>query len=122
MHLGISVRSAEIRERQWKTSRNIRKKPWDWKGINANPNLTMDFVQKNPDKPWDCYLIGNNLFSLHPALRGRFPAVSEELRLLLQELHEKFDMPPMVDERPIFKKGGVGYWEAWNAVEHLGYC
>ena len=25
-------------------------KPWDWKGISYNPNITMDFIEKNLDK------------------------------------------------------------------------
>ena len=28
-------------------------KPWDWYGISRNPNITMEFVEKYPDKPWN---------------------------------------------------------------------
>ena len=27
-------------------------KPWNWRGISANPNITMDIIEKYPDKPW----------------------------------------------------------------------
>jgi len=57
---------------------------------------------------------------MDPALRKRLPKVSKKQRLLLQELHDKFDMPPMVDEMPVFRKGGVGYWEGWKAIEEIG--
>jgi hypothetical protein len=25
-------------------------KPWDWKGISGNPNITMEIIEKNIDK------------------------------------------------------------------------
>jgi hypothetical protein len=28
-------------------------KPWVWQGISWNPNLTMDFIEKYPDKDWN---------------------------------------------------------------------
>ena len=28
-------------------------KPWDWKTLSCNPNLTWDIVHANPDKDWD---------------------------------------------------------------------
>ena len=28
-------------------------KPWDWEGISMNPNITMDFIEKHSDKPWN---------------------------------------------------------------------
>jgi len=27
-------------------------KPWCWTGISYNPNITIDIIQENPDKPW----------------------------------------------------------------------
>jgi len=94
-------------------------KRWDWVGISQNPNLTIEFVREHPDKPWNWYEMSRNLFSLHPAMKKRLPTISDEQRVLLQELRQKFDMPPMVDQRPVFRKGGVGYWEGWNMVKEL---
>ena len=30
-------------------------KPWNWYRISCNPNITMEIVEKYPDKPWDWY-------------------------------------------------------------------
>ena len=32
-------------------------KPWDWEGISMNPNITMEFIEKHSDKPWNWYFI-----------------------------------------------------------------
>jgi hypothetical protein len=34
-------------------------KPWDWIGISSNPNLAMEFIA-NPDKPWSWWHISCN--------------------------------------------------------------
>ena len=28
-------------------------KPWDWYWISSNPNITIEFIEKYPDKPWN---------------------------------------------------------------------
>ena len=30
-------------------------KPWNWDYISYNPNITMEFIDKYPDKPWDWF-------------------------------------------------------------------
>ena len=35
-------------------------KPWDWRWISKNPNLTMETINANPDKPWDWQWISIN--------------------------------------------------------------
>ena len=35
-------------------------KPWDWQGISRNPNITMKYIKENPDKPWNWYGISWN--------------------------------------------------------------
>ena len=43
--------------------KNINK-PWVWgyKGISNNPNLTIEFINKYPDKPWDKnYFLKNSI-------------------------------------------------------------
>jgi hypothetical protein len=27
--------------------------PWNWSWMSKNENLTMEFIEKHPDKPWD---------------------------------------------------------------------
>ena len=31
-------------------------KPWNWEWISSNPNITMDIIEKHPDKQGICYL------------------------------------------------------------------
>ena len=38
-------------------------KPWNWKYISQNPNLTMEMIEKNSDKPWDWKYISDNTFN-----------------------------------------------------------
>ena len=35
-------------------------KPWDWNGISRNPNITMEFIERYPEKPWSWYWISKN--------------------------------------------------------------
>lgn len=35
---------------------------------------------------------------------------------IIEELNMIFDMPPNVDNRPIFKKGGIGFHESWEKI------
>ena len=28
--------------------------PWHWEHISKNPNITIEFIDKYHDKPWDC--------------------------------------------------------------------
>ena len=37
-------------------------KPWDWRAISMNPNITMDIIRENLDRPWDWYWISHNIF------------------------------------------------------------
>ena len=36
---------------------------WNWNSISSNPNITMDFIEKYPDKPWDwkCIYMNANI-------------------------------------------------------------
>ena len=36
------------------------KKPWDWKYLSENPNITWKIVQQNPDKPWNWDYLSEN--------------------------------------------------------------
>ena len=33
--------------------KSILDKPWDWRYISKNPNITMEIIEKYPDKPWN---------------------------------------------------------------------
>ena len=35
-------------------------KPWDWRGLSMNPNITWEFVEDSIDKPWDWWRLGMN--------------------------------------------------------------
>lgn len=34
-------------------------KPWNLKFVIQNPNMTLEYIEKNIDKPWDWYFISN---------------------------------------------------------------
>ena len=48
----------------------------DWGGISENPNLTMDIIRNNIDKPWDWYCISMNNFT------------KEKTDLMIKEYHK----------------------------------
>ena len=35
-------------------------KSWNWEHISANPNITMEIIKKHPDKPWKWEYISIN--------------------------------------------------------------
>ncbi len=35
-------------------------KPWDWEYISSNPNITMEDIKTNPDKPWNWRYLSHN--------------------------------------------------------------
>jgi GTP-binding protein EngB required for normal cell division len=35
-------------------------KPWNWYVLSGNPNITWDIVQQNPDKPWELEMLSAN--------------------------------------------------------------
>ncbi len=45
---------------------------------------------------------------------GKF--ISKQLK---EELIEKSSIPPNIHSLPIFKKGGVFYWETWNEINEM---
>ena len=38
-------------------------KPRDWYWISYNPNITMEIIEKCPDKPWHWFIISDNKFN-----------------------------------------------------------
>ena len=93
-------------------------KNWDWCALSRNPNVTMEYVESHPDKKWHWGYLSSNFFKKHPFFKKKLPKVTPQHRLLLNELHQVFDMPPdQPGVKPVFKKGGTGFWEGWNACE-----
>lgn len=45
--------------------------------------------------------------------------IPEQRKELINELYEKWGIPPELDSRPIFKKGGIHYWDSWNSIQQL---
>ena len=43
----------EWSEHYWKFVEKNPDKPWNWYIISYNPNITMEIIEKYPDKPWD---------------------------------------------------------------------
>ena len=37
-------------------------KPWDWGYISQNPNITIEFIEKYHDKPWNWKALSGNKF------------------------------------------------------------
>jgi len=35
-------------------------KPWNWRGISLNPNITWKFIETNQDKPWNWSYLSSN--------------------------------------------------------------
>jgi hypothetical protein len=44
-------------------------KPWDYKALSLNPNITWDIIKANPDKPWSDYHIAQNKMDKHPCFK-----------------------------------------------------
>ena len=44
----------------WEIITDNPDKPWDWSNISQNPNINMEIIRTNPEKPWDWYLISRN--------------------------------------------------------------
>jgi hypothetical protein len=41
-------------------------KPWNWRVLSLNPNITIDIIKYNLDKPWDWDILLNNNFENDP--------------------------------------------------------
>ena len=54
-------------------------KPWEWKYLTSNPNITMNIIEKNLDKNWNWKYI-----SLNPNLTWEF--LENNLNFLLTDL------------------------------------
>jgi hypothetical protein len=89
--------------------------PWDYYWMSRNPNLTAEFIRNNMDKKWDYNALSSNHFKKHVRYVARKPQPKE----IIEELQEKFDIPPNVDKRPVFSKGGSWFWENWREMQAM---
>jgi hypothetical protein len=99
-------------------------KPWDWRNISRNPNITMQFIEENEDKQWYWSAISWNKFEQHPIIKKRMfpklPIITEEQQQLLDELHHFFLSPPdNSSKHTIFRKGGTSYLEAQHSFHRF---
>ena len=91
---------------------------WDWCGLSLNPNVTMEYVEAHPKLPWVWEGLSMNEYKKHPFFK-RLPKVSPQQKLLLEELHHVFDIPPeQPNVKPVFQKGGHGFWESWSCLQN----
>ena len=51
-------------------------KPWDWHRISRNPTITMDIIKENSDKDWNWHDITLNLFE-----KEKYEFIVKKLRL-----------------------------------------
>jgi hypothetical protein len=81
---------------------------WGEHGLSVNPSITPEFIEKHINKPWNWgeWGLSTNLMKIKITLNSD----------IKYELIEKWGIPPGVDSRPIFKKGGIHYWETWNEL------
>ena len=47
-------------QKYWDFIQENPDKPWNWMYISKNPNITWDIIKENPDKPWDWMYISMN--------------------------------------------------------------
>ena len=73
----------------------------------------MEFVEAHLEKTWNWYNLSRNELGKHPFFK-KLPQITDQQRAILDELHMVFDMPLDISTKPIFKKGGFGFWEGWE--------
>ena len=71
----------------------------DWMSISSNPNITMEFIEKYPDKPWDWYVISHNpnitieFIEKYPAKPWDWSSISRNPNITINFLEKNFDKP-----------------------------
>ena len=80
-------------------------KPWDWKWLSGNSNITIDFVEANSDKPWDWTWLSRNKFTKEKEL---FELRVKHQRFVQEHLFEEFVKAYMHPNR-INKLLEIGY-------------
>jgi hypothetical protein len=72
-------------------------KPWDWRGISSNPNITMETIEAHPDKPWNWWMISSNpnltmeMIQAHPDKPWNWSWISyNPLNGMYDQIHERY--------------------------------
>ena len=79
--------------------KNIQINHWDWYGISFNPNVTMDFIDKHPEKPWDwCYVSNNPNLTMefvekHPDKPWNWGCISDNPNLTMEFVEKHPEKP-----------------------------
>ena len=89
----------------WEIVQQNPDKPWDWYGLSINPNITMDNVEANPNKPWDWTWLSRNKFTKEKEL---FELRVKHQRFVQEHLFEEFVKAYMHPNR-INKLLEIGY-------------
>jgi len=69
-------------------------KPWDWGGISSNPNITMEFIEKNINKI-RCGSLSSNKFTYQNKL-NRLKQLRQSI-WLLENINTVKRLPRMVN-------------------------
>jgi hypothetical protein len=82
MSISYEKAIAKWSERWFQFILNHPEKDWDWKELSANPNITLEIIEKYIDKPWNWYLLSRNIMSNE---RDNF--IRKELQKQFRESH-----------------------------------
>ena len=52
-------------------------KPWDWQYLSSNPSITFQNVLDNPEKPWDWERLSSNKFNKDPIVKKKLEKRTE---------------------------------------------
>ena len=97
----------------WDIVKQNPDKPWDWRGLSSNSNITWDIVEKTLDKPWDWGGLSSNTFNYKKI--PKLPKVSQQQKALILDLEQNwFGIPPGINKKPVFVRGGPWCHEAYE--------
>jgi hypothetical protein len=75
-------------------------KPWEWHYLSHNPNLTIDFIKKNPDiddNKWNWYFISENPnismsdIESNPDQKWRWGSISKNPSITIEFIEKNID-------------------------------
>ena len=93
-------------------------KGWYWNEISKNPNITWAVVKNNIDKPWNWRCLSENTFNYQKV--PKLPEVYPQQKALILDLEQNwFGIPPNVNKKPVFIKGGPWYHDEYEEYFQL---
>ena len=72
-------------------------KPWDWKWISRNPNITMEFIEKHLEKPWNWGWISENpnitmeMIEKHPDKPWKWTCISKNPNITMEIIEKNIN-------------------------------